>query len=69
MRSFCMYCQYYTTEYQGYRTEFINYCREEKRRVRLEDLGCPKWIEASQEQMDQRQKVWNTWVRVQGERA
>lgn len=60
-----MYCHHYTTEYQGFKTEFINYCREKQQHVNLEDLGCPKWIEASPEEMEQRKKVWDMWIRVQ----
>lgn len=65
MMPYCMNCKFYTTEYQGKYTEFINYCREKKRQICLMDCGCKEWKEASKEQMSQRENVWNLWLMVQ----
>lgn len=65
IKPYCKTCTHYTTEYQGKYTEFTNYCREKKCRVCLLDCGCRSWERASAEQMEQREKVWNDWIKIE----
>lgn len=60
MKPYCKNCINYSPEYQGYATEFINYCKLKKEQIELNGF-CIKWSEASDEEMAMRKKVWKLW--------
>lgn len=64
----CMNCHHYTTEYQGWKCEFIHYCRVQKHQVSLEHPACRNWEPASAEEMSMREKVWGQWAEIVGRR-
>ena len=63
--SMCKDCQFYTPEYQGKYTEYENHCVQKHKQVNTWDAACEKFISASQEQMKQRQKVWDLWEQME----
>lgn len=60
MKRCCGTCVSYSPEYQGWRTEFINYCVRKKEQIELES-SCLKWEAADSKEIEIRKKIWKLW--------